>query len=146
MHTYNNGFDNNYLLYMQTYGHDKVSILDGGLPKWLATGYPTVSGPQSEVSVCTYKATYHPELYRTFEQMMENRSTGKEQVHTHTHTHTHNVHASMYIVLCSIVCSVHFFFCLFVYICLFVCLFVYLCTFVVFLFVCLFVCLFVLVS
>ena len=64
----------------QTYGHEKVSLLDGGLPKWLASGYPTVSGPQAEVPVCTYKATYHPELYRTFEQMLENRSSKKEQV------------------------------------------------------------------
>ena len=141
MHTYNNGFDNNYLLYMQTYGHDKVSILDGGLPKWLATGYPTVSGPQSEVSVCTYKATYHPELYRTFEQMMENRSTGKEQVHTHTHTHTH----TMYMLPCTLCYARLFvrFISFFVYLCTFVYLFVCLFICVHLLFFCLFVCLFV---
>ena len=66
---------------MQCYGHDKVSILDGGLPKWIEKGYPTMSGPQQEVPTSTYKATYHPELYRTLEQMMENHSNRKEQVH-----------------------------------------------------------------
>ena len=25
----------------QYFGHDKVSILDGGLPKWQQLGYPT---------------------------------------------------------------------------------------------------------
>jgi thiosulfate/3-mercaptopyruvate sulfurtransferase len=27
------------------YGHERVSILDGGLPKWLAEGGPVQSGP-----------------------------------------------------------------------------------------------------
>ena len=139
MHTYNNGFDNNYLLYMQTYGHNKVSILDGGLPKWLATGYATVSGPQSEVSVCTYKATYHPELYRTFEQMMENRSSGKEQVHTHTHTQCTCFHVHCVMLDCLFVSFLFLFICVHLFICLFVCLFIYLfvCLFV---YICLFVC------
>ena len=68
-------------LTLQCYGHEKVSILDGGLPKWIEKGYPTVSGPQQEFPTSTYKATYHPELYRTLEQMMENHSSRKEQVH-----------------------------------------------------------------
>ena len=32
----------------RAFGHDKVSILDGGFGKWLSDGYPTVSGPYSE--------------------------------------------------------------------------------------------------
>ncbi|KAH6582270.1 hypothetical protein BASA60_002032 [Batrachochytrium salamandrivorans] len=28
----------------RSFGHEKVSVLDGGLPKWLADGHPTVSG------------------------------------------------------------------------------------------------------
>lgn len=61
-----------------------MSILDGGLPKWIEKGYPTVSGPQQEVPTSTYRATYHPELYRTLEQMMENHSSRKEQVGVYT--------------------------------------------------------------
>lgn len=29
----------------RAFGHDKVSILDGGFGKWLSDGYPSVSGP-----------------------------------------------------------------------------------------------------
>ena len=76
-----------FLLIFQTYGHSNISILDGGLPKWIEKGYPTVSGPQQEVPTCTYKATYHPELYRTLEQMMENHTSRKEQVKLLTGLH-----------------------------------------------------------
>ena len=65
---------------MQMYGHENISILDGGLPKWIEKGYPTVSGPQNGVPPCTYKATHHAELYRTLEQMMENHTSRMEQV------------------------------------------------------------------
>lgn len=32
----------------RAFGHDKVSILDGGFGKWLSDGYPTVSGSYTE--------------------------------------------------------------------------------------------------
>lgn len=35
----------------QLFGHNQVSILDGGLPKWLAKGGPVVSGPHPNVKV-----------------------------------------------------------------------------------------------
>ena len=69
-----------YCIISQVYGHDKISILDGGLPKWIEKGYPTVSGPQQQLPTLSYKATYHPELYRTLDQMKENHTTRKEQV------------------------------------------------------------------
>lgn len=31
----------------RAFGHDRVSILDGGFPKWCAEGYPVESGPES---------------------------------------------------------------------------------------------------
>ena len=65
---------------MQTYGHDRVSILDGGLPMWIAKGYPTVSGPQPTVSAAIYKANFQPQLYRTMDQIKENLTSKKEQV------------------------------------------------------------------
>ena len=65
---------------MQTYGHDRVSILDGGLPMWIAKGYPTVSGPQPTVSAAHYKANFQPQLYRTMDQIKENLTSKTEQV------------------------------------------------------------------
>lgn len=32
----------------RTFGHTKVSVLDGGFRKWLSDGYPTVSGPYTK--------------------------------------------------------------------------------------------------
>ena len=71
-----------YIINLQVYGHKNVSILDGGLPKWIEKDYPTVSGSQQEVPTSTYKATYHPELYRTLESMLENHTRRREQVTT----------------------------------------------------------------
>lgn len=34
----------------RVFGHNKVSVLDGGLPKWCAEGFPTESGPLKEES------------------------------------------------------------------------------------------------
>lgn len=64
----------------KVFGHEKVSILDGGLPKWLKDGYPVVAGPQGEVTVCTYSANYNGSLVRSYEEMLANHSSKKEQV------------------------------------------------------------------
>lgn len=32
----------------RTFGHTNVSVLDGGLKKWISDGYSTMSGPYSE--------------------------------------------------------------------------------------------------
>ena len=64
----------------QVFGHCKVSILDGGLPKWLAEGYPTMSGPPGEVDTCPFKAMYNPALVMDMRQMMDNLSSKKMQV------------------------------------------------------------------
>lgn len=82
-------------LLSQTYGHVNVSILDGGLPKWLANGYPTVSGPPPEYPIATYRATFHPELIRDYDQMMENRTTKKEQVGCRGYVVWHTVLCSL---------------------------------------------------
>lgn len=69
------------------YGHDKVSVLDGGLPKWLEAGGPVESG-KPQVEAVTYKGSYHPELFVNFEgalqvykknpaQILDARSVGR---------------------------------------------------------------------
>ena len=38
--------------FLQVFGHDRVSVLDGGLKKWEAEGLETESGEGSNVEVC----------------------------------------------------------------------------------------------
>ena len=46
----------------KAFGHDKVSVLDGGLPSWIADGFPVDSGPYEickgkvSVKLCNYNA------------------------------------------------------------------------------------------
>lgn len=51
-------------------GHDKVLILDGGLPAWKAVSYPIVDRP-TEVSPCAFTARPDARMVRSFEQMLE---------------------------------------------------------------------------
>lgn len=36
---------------LRAFGHDRVSILDGGFPKWCTEGYPVESGSESSTAV-----------------------------------------------------------------------------------------------
>lgn len=36
---------------LRAFGHDRVSILDGGFPKWCAEGYPVESGPENATAL-----------------------------------------------------------------------------------------------
>lgn len=60
-------------------GHDQVSVLDGGLPKWIAEERPTESGIPFPTSA---HFTAHPNqsLIRSLEEMRDNLSEGAEQV------------------------------------------------------------------
>eukprot|EP00731_Ephydatia_muelleri_P003919 Em0002g95a len=64
----------------RVFGHNDISVLDGGLPKWVSHGYPTVSGPSPIPIPLLYKATYQPHLVRTMHQMLDNCKTRAEQV------------------------------------------------------------------
>jgi len=57
----------------KTFGHQKVSVLEGGLLNWQQNKKPTHSGPPSpKVAPSTpYTAQFHPELVADFAQMME---------------------------------------------------------------------------
>ena len=74
---------------LQVFGHDKVSVLDGGLPKWVSEGRPTVSGEQPQITPTTFKATYRPHLVRELGQMMDNYHSKNEQVKVYSML-THN--------------------------------------------------------
>ena len=64
----------------QVFGHQDVSVLDGGLPRWKFRGYPVHHGPPATVTPQEYNAKFNDRLIRTFEQMVENFNNKNEQV------------------------------------------------------------------
>lgn len=60
-------------------GHDKVKILDGGLPAWKRVAYPIVS-TATETSAARFTARPVPTLVTGFEAMMEIVNTGSAQI------------------------------------------------------------------
>lgn len=54
--------------------------MDGGLPKWIASGYPVAKGPQRPIPVVSYTSTFNPALLRNLEQVKEAIGQKKEQV------------------------------------------------------------------
>ena len=65
------------------FGHEKVSVLDGGIPKWIKEGYSVVKGPQATVPRAEFTATFKPDLYRSLDQVKEALKTKSEQVCKH---------------------------------------------------------------
>lgn len=63
----------------RVFGHDNVAMLDGGLPKWLAEGRPTESGPVSHAAK-TFNARFRPELVRNRQDMLANIDSRSAQV------------------------------------------------------------------
>ena len=60
-------------------GHEDVSVLDGGLPKWIAEGHPVEDGPAAPQER-HFTSRYQADIVRTVEQMKRNLETGREQV------------------------------------------------------------------
>lgn len=61
------------------FGHDKVSILNGGLPKWLAEKRPLASG-QETPAPAGFAATFRPELVTDVEALMANLESKERAV------------------------------------------------------------------
>jgi thiosulfate/3-mercaptopyruvate sulfurtransferase len=56
-------------------GHDAVSVLDGGLPKWKAEGRPVESGA-TRPTPAVFNARARPELVRDFDQVKADLAAG----------------------------------------------------------------------
>lgn len=54
---------------MKVYGHDNVSILDGGQAAWTKAGYLTQKGKSPQVAPALFEATYRPELHAGLERV-----------------------------------------------------------------------------
>lgn len=62
------------------FGHNKVSVLDGGLPLWLSQNLPTESGKSKPKKQAQFKAAPQPGLLRDFNYMDANTGTKTAQV------------------------------------------------------------------
>ncbi len=63
----------------RVFGHEDVAVLDGGLPKWLAEGRPTESGPV-ETRERHFTARMNSLLVRDLGQIQANLKSKREQV------------------------------------------------------------------
>jgi len=65
----------------RAFGHERVSVLDGGLPKWRAEGRAIEAGPSvAAPAPKPFVARFRPELVRDLGQVRDNVDTGREQV------------------------------------------------------------------
>lgn len=54
---------------LKVYGHDNVSILDGGQDAWVKAGYLIQKGKTQAPAPALFEATYRPELHATLDRM-----------------------------------------------------------------------------
>lgn len=64
---------------LRVFGHDKVAVLDGGLPKWLAEGRPVESGP-ARPQPAVFTARFRPELVRGLEEVRAELTSGRATI------------------------------------------------------------------
>jgi len=53
-------------------GQEKVSVLNGGLPKWISEGYPVEELYSTEFAKGNFKASFDPMLVKSMQQVREN--------------------------------------------------------------------------
>jgi thiosulfate/3-mercaptopyruvate sulfurtransferase len=63
----------------RVFGHDRVSVLDGGLPRWRAEGRQLEAGPAAPAAG-RFTARVRPELVRGLAEVRDNVETRREQV------------------------------------------------------------------
>lgn len=63
----------------RVFGHDNVTVLDGGLPKWEAENRPLADGAESPAAQ-KFSARFRPELVRSFDQVASAVDSRAEQI------------------------------------------------------------------
>ena len=64
---------------LRLFGHHNVALLDGGLPKWKAEGRPVETAVPNP-PLRSFTARFEPALVRDKRALVDNLSTGREQV------------------------------------------------------------------
>jgi len=62
------------------FGHDKVAVLDGGLPKWIAEGRPLEIGAAHAVRPKSFAASFRPELVRHLDDIKAIAANGGDKL------------------------------------------------------------------
>jgi thiosulfate/3-mercaptopyruvate sulfurtransferase len=62
------------------FGHDRVAVLDGGLPKWLAEGRPVESGDPPSAIPASFRPDFRATRLRGIGDMLANLATPRELV------------------------------------------------------------------
>jgi thiosulfate/3-mercaptopyruvate sulfurtransferase len=62
------------------FGHERVTLLDGGLPKWVAEGRAVEGGEPAPAKPRGFTAKAHPELLRSVDDVAANITRGVELV------------------------------------------------------------------
>lgn len=76
------GFFSSRLWYtFKVFGHEDISVLDGGMLYWLNQGFPTESGKPHKVKPSTYQVKGMEKSYlKTFEEMKGNKENNNFQI------------------------------------------------------------------
>ncbi|XP_012938813.1 thiosulfate sulfurtransferase isoform X2 [Aplysia californica] len=61
------------------FGHDKVSVLNGGLRQWVTDGYH-VTVDEPDVEEGEFEVNFRPHLLRSYDEMLKNVNSQAEQV------------------------------------------------------------------
>lgn len=64
---------------LRAFGHDRVSLLDGGAVKWRAEGR-ALSADAAEIGDTSFKAGFNPAMVRSLDDVRANLNTGAAQV------------------------------------------------------------------
>jgi len=65
---------------MRAFGHDAASVLDGGLPKWLAEGRPTESGEPPPAARTVFAPAFRPWLVKDWRAVLGTVASREAQV------------------------------------------------------------------
>jgi len=65
---------------LRYFGHERTAVLDGGLPAWLAAGYPVARGEADVPVPARFGAVAHPAVIRSLDDIRRNLATAAEHV------------------------------------------------------------------